>query len=296
MRDRLFLALAWAAFVVLCWVSVERNESPADRWPQPALRVSWGDGPVRLDGEVPDEVTKARIALEMERLDPKATVIDLVTVGSRDLTGGWLPTVSGVLRAVAGRVGRGSLRFTTTTVTIEGQVPSTAERTVVTSAARAAAGAILGVSDQLTVTTGGSSAAARPSATSTPRTPAPTPAEMQADLRRVLAGRTVDFESAGTVLSPAGRALLEEIVPLLRSTPDLSVAIDGHTDASGNADDNLSLSEARAHSVRNYLIARGLPADRLSANGFGSTRPVADNSTPGGRKQNRRIEFRVGRP
>jgi|CXWL01.1.fsa_nt_gi OOP family OmpA-OmpF porin len=285
MRDRVFLALAWAAFFLLCWASLVRNESPVDRLPQAALRVSWGDGPLRLDGEMPDEVTKARLALEIERLDPRATVVDLITVGSQDLTGGWLPTVTEVLKSVSGRVGRGQLHFTSNTVTIAGQVPTAAARTAVISAARAAAGSVLGVSDQLTVT-------ASAPVSSAPRTAA----EVQSDLRRLLAGRTIDFESAGSVLTGAGRSLLDELVALLKSTPDLTLEIHGHTDASGAPDENLGLSEARAQAVRTYLVSRGLPADRLTAHGHGANSPLADNSTPAGRKQNRRIDFRVGRP
>lgn len=285
MRDRFFLALAWAAFFLLCWICLVRNEAHGDRLPVPALRVAWGDGPLRLDGQVPDEVTKARLALEIERLDPENTVVNLITVGSQDLTAGWLPTVVGVVRAVSGRVGRGQLEFSAATVTIRGDVPDAAARTTVLGGARAAAGRLLGVGDQLTVV-----------AQAPKSTVERTPAEVQADLRRVLAGRTVEFESASSVLTMAGRGLLDELVPILKANPNLAVAVDGHTDSSGVADDNLTLSEARAESVRTYLVARGLAADRVTAQGFGATRPLVDNSTPAGRKQNRRIEFRVSRP
>lgn len=285
MRDRFFLALAWAAFFLLCWVSVVRNEAQGERLPTPALRVSWGAGPLRLDGQVPDEISKARLALEIERLDPENTVVNLLTVGSQDLIGGWLPTVVGVVRAVSGRVGRGTLEFSAATVTIRGDVPDTAARTAVIAGARAAAGSLLGVGDQLSVST------------QAPKSTAPrTPAEVQADLRRILAGRTVEFESASSVVTMAGRGLLDELVPLLKANLNLTVAVDGHTDASGNPDDNLSLSEERAQAVRTYLVGRGLAADRVSAHGYGATRPLADNATPAGRKQNRRIEFRVARP
>ena len=61
----------------------------------------------------------------------------------------------------------------------------------------------------------------------------------------------------------------------------------------GQPERNLKLSDARAESVRQALVARGLAADRLTSTGFGVTRPIAENDTPEGRAQNRRIEFRV---
>ncbi|WP_280179778.1 OmpA family protein, partial [Acinetobacter nosocomialis] len=65
------------------------------------------------------------------------------------------------------------------------------------------------------------------------------------------------------------------------------------TDSSGDATKNLKLSQDRALAVKNYLVSKNIPADHLSAEGLGSTKPVADNTSPEGRKKNRRIEFTV---
>ena len=71
------------------------------------------------------------------------------------------------------------------------------------------------------------------------------------------------------------------------------VKVIGHTDSSGDAAKNLTLSQERATAVKTYLIGKNISADNLSIEGMGSNKPVADNSTLEGRKKNRRIEFEV---
>lgn len=73
----------------------------------------------------------------------------------------------------------------------------------------------------------------------------------------------------------------------------ISVVVEGHTDNTGSDEHNKALSLARAESVRQALIRLGCRPDRLSAEGFGSSRPVADNSTPEGRQLNRRVELHL---
>jgi OOP family OmpA-OmpF porin len=78
-----------------------------------------------------------------------------------------------------------------------------------------------------------------------------------------------------------------------RGCSELRLEIQGHTDSSGQRDDNLRLSRKRAEAVKAYLVAQGLSPDRLDAKGFGPDRPVASNRTEAGRARNRRIEYRV---
>jgi outer membrane protein OmpA-like peptidoglycan-associated protein len=73
--------------------------------------------------------------------------------------------------------------------------------------------------------------------------------------------------------------------------PNTRFLIEGHTDSQGSDAYNLKLSDERAASVKNYLIEKGLPASRLSSEGFGETKPVANNATAAGRQQNRRVEI-----
>ena len=75
--------------------------------------------------------------------------------------------------------------------------------------------------------------------------------------------------------------------------PNLLIEIGGHTDDRGSVSYNERLSQARAESVRQYLIGRNVSADQLTAKGYGASQPLADNDTEAGRAENRRVEFRI---
>lgn len=106
--------------------------------------------------------------------------------------------------------------------------------------------------------------------------------------------REVQFAFDRANLLPPAYPILNEVVRLLRVNPDIElVSIEGHTDDMGSQEHNDLLSEARAKSVLDYLVERGITASRLSSKGFGKRRPVADNSTPEGRQKNRRVEFHI---
>jgi OOP family OmpA-OmpF porin len=103
--------------------------------------------------------------------------------------------------------------------------------------------------------------------------------------------RGVTFETARADLKVESYAVLNDVVASLLANPDVRIEIAGHTDAVGSAAYNLSLSTSRAAAVRAYLIAGGVSADRLTSRGYGEDVPVAPNSTPEGRAQNRRVEL-----
>jgi outer membrane protein OmpA-like peptidoglycan-associated protein len=105
-----------------------------------------------------------------------------------------------------------------------------------------------------------------------------------------LAGEQIAFASASANIDPASDPLLERLAGAARGCSGM-VRIEGHTDLIGRDEFNRSLSEARAAAVRDALIARGVPAGRLRAQGLGARRPIADNATESGRARNRRIEF-----
>lgn len=89
-------------------------------------------------------------------------------------------------------------------------------------------------------------------------------------------------------------SLLDEVARVLTAHPEiLQIRVEGHTDDKGNDAYNKSLSQRRASAVRDYLIKRGVAADRLQAMGFGEERPKADNTTKEGRASNRRVEFTI---
>lgn len=95
----------------------------------------------------------------------------------------------------------------------------------------------------------------------------------------------------GQATLPAGeRPGLDRIASVLVQHPTLTIRVEGHTDSAGPEHANLTLSQARADAVRQALVERGVPAERIETVGLGETRPIADNGTPAGRDRNRRIE------
>jgi len=101
------------------------------------------------------------------------------------------------------------------------------------------------------------------------------------------------FDTGKSDLRSDAREALAKLTGIVLNYPRLKLNIEGHTDSTGGADLNQTLSEQRANSVRDYLIGQGLDARSLSALGFGMNNPVADNSTGEGRQKNRRVEIIV---
>jgi OOP family OmpA-OmpF porin len=101
----------------------------------------------------------------------------------------------------------------------------------------------------------------------------------------------IHFDTGKSDILPDSESTLNEIVRLMQQQPDLKLRVEGHTDNQGNAASNQTLSDKRAQSVVTWLAAHGVAAARLTAKGFGQTKPVADNSTEDGRAKNRRVEL-----
>jgi OmpA-OmpF porin, OOP family len=203
-------------------------------------------------------------------------------------------------------------------IVLQGVVASAADKT----AAGASAAAIVGadnVENQLTIGSPAETTAA-PETTSAPVTttaPATTSAPVStvatettvasepvttvdaavaaptADITEILKVNNIEFETGSAVLTPAGRATVAKVAEVLKKYPEVKVAIEGHTDNVGNDGSNLTLSKARAATTKLTLEGDGVSADRMTADGFGETRPIADNATADGRARNRRTEFRL---
>ena len=99
------------------------------------------------------------------------------------------------------------------------------------------------------------------------------------------------FDTDSSVPRPESDATLQNVLQLLKADVGLKLEVQGHTDDTGTPDHNAALSDARAASVRQWLVAHGIAAARLASKGYGSTRPVADNRTPEGKAKNRRVEL-----
>jgi len=108
-----------------------------------------------------------------------------------------------------------------------------------------------------------------------------------------IALRNIFFNTASYELLPTSNAELDKLVNLLKGSPNLRIELGGHTDNVGADAANLTLSDQRAQAVRDYVIAKGVDGARITAKGYGETKPIATNETEAGRAQNRRTEVTV---
>ena len=118
------------------------------------------------------------------------------------------------------------------------------------------------------------------------------------DLERINIGKSlvlknIFFETGSSKLLKESFAELNTLIVLLMENPGLRVEIGGHTDNVGNAEYNMTLSQQRADAVKNYLVEKGIAANRLVSKGYGFSNPIADNDTEQNRAKNRRTEIKI---
>jgi OOP family OmpA-OmpF porin len=101
----------------------------------------------------------------------------------------------------------------------------------------------------------------------------------------------INFDSGKSTIKEESKPIVDQISEMLRNHPEISLSIEGHTDDQGDNASNQKLSENRAKAVLDAITAKGISGDRLSSNGFGEDKPIADNGTEEGRAKNRRVEL-----
>ncbi len=126
--------------------------------------------------------------------------------------------------------------------------------------------------------------------------------EMEAELARIAQTKResrglvvtlpgIFFDTGKSALKPGAKSTLSKIATQLKSSDNLKISVEGHTDSVGSAEKNTALSEKRAEAVRDHLVSSGIPSDRITSSGKGQAEPVATNKTAAGRQQNRRVEL-----
>lgn len=236
---------------------------PFETMPQP--------GQVVAAGTVPDEATKAGVLARLRDIYGTGNVIDQIAVGGVAAPANWSTHVQKLLGPQLKQVSKGKLRIDGTQVELRGEVGNEAQRQQIASDIATALNPTYTVKNGLRVS-----------------------ASEQGLLDQTLANRIIEFETGSANLTAQGRGILDEMVAVLPKLSSRTIEIIGHTDNSGSRAINLTLSQERADTVRQYLIDKGAPATLLSSTGVGPDQPVASNTTSDGRARNRRIEFRAG--
>ncbi len=119
-------------------------------------------------------------------------------------------------------------------------------------------------------------------------------AKCQNGVDKIIEARNISFRSGSAYVSPESNKILDAIAAALKSCDGQSIAVEGHTDDNGDRNVNRIMSQERADRIKAGLVERGIPANLITATGYGSTRPRAKGSDTAADAKNRRIEFRIG--
>jgi OOP family OmpA-OmpF porin len=102
----------------------------------------------------------------------------------------------------------------------------------------------------------------------------------------------IEFDTGKSTIKSQSTGVLDEVVAVLMKNPSLKVEVQGHTDNVGTQENNQALSQRRADAVMGYCVGKGIAKDRLSAMGYGFSKPIASNDTAEGRAKNRRVQLK----
>ena len=226
--------------------------------------------PIVVEGVVPDQASKTQIINKLKETYQDTQIVDKVLVKPVVMPKGWVETVTKSITPDLKKVSQGQLVVQGTQVKLSGKVSNDTDKSNTENAIKNNIQSAYRFSSTLSLNL----------------------AE-QKILDDALKNRIIEFESGSAVLTATGQQILNEMAAALNKVQGKKIKIIGHTDSSGDPKRNVILSQQRADAVKEYLIAKQIPTEKLSTEGLGAAKPVADNTTAEGRKKNRRIEFEV---
>ena len=237
--------------------------------------VRGADRRIVLQGETPDATSRVRITQAAQNLIPGVSVADQMTVAGAS-SQVWLPVAIRGLEQLA-KLNTGEAALVGQQLTITGvAVNDSVANAIHTAMASGLPEGFTG-RDKVTIMTA---------------------VEVEADkcedmMRATTERGVINFSRASADLTQDSSETLKELAEIANDCPDFRIEIEGHTDSEGTDERNQRLSDRRARAVADYLVQLGVPQGRLSAIGYGASRPISDNDTEDGRAKNRRIEFGV---
>jgi OOP family OmpA-OmpF porin len=226
--------------------------------------------PIVVTGTVADEASKAGLLARLRQVYGPERVVDQLAVGTVATPANWNEYVQKLIGPDLKLITRGQLKVDGNNVSLRGDVSNESQRQQIAGDIAASLNPTYIVNNGLRVA-----------------------ASEQGVLDAALANRIIEFESGKATLTDSGKGILDQMAATLQKLKGVRVEVIGHTDNAGSRAGNLSLSQARAQAVKDYVASRGIDGDLIAVSGEGPDRPVADNRTAEGRARNRRIEFKV---
>ena len=271
------------ALSLLAFICISRHQPVAHTsFAAPSFSASLDHNHLTLSGSIGSEAHRAAVIARAQELlkGTRVKITDQMATGADVAAADWESTLPALLGILTALHTKGSLEVHDHVISMSGTVENGEQKAKVLRELSALTGSSYRLEDHLTVLPA-PDAVVRPSR-----------ASIQSGLDEILRRETITFDSNSATINSRGRAVIDKLIPVLRRAPDLSVEVGGHTDAYGDPTYNLQLSQRRAESVRQYLLAHEVP-NRLSAIGYGASRPLSHERTRAAQQKNRRIELRV---
>lgn len=262
---------------------------------------TYGPAGLTLAGVVPSQEAMDAILATAKDKFPKAAIRNEMRIAGGVPDGAWTDIASLGLTQLA-KLKTGRARLLDTALSLSGETDASATVAAVKSSFSAMTDGFSGEANiVVSVPDVAPELPAPVSEIQEPKTqPVIIPAEAQVEIDRcqtaiddIMSGQTINFRTGSAEVIPQPNPLIIRLAGVAKECPSTRIVISGHTDSVGDPDANQILSKARAQAVVNLLADESVAAKRLEAKGFGSSKPVAANTTPEGRSANRRIEFQV---